>query len=175
MVQAILEGRKTMTRRIVNPQIRNGVTLQFHPDGYYLQRSDVTGLFDNNDLKCKYGQPGDVLWVRETHMYVGKPNIEYIFKCGYPANLHPDIVNIPSSRCIAWKPSIHMPKDAARIWLQIEEIRVERLQDITEDDAIAEGVEKVSSDHPNAEQYPYKCYLDDVNSISNAKYSFCSL
>lgn len=177
MVQAILEGRKTMTRRIVKPQIRNGVTLQFHPDGYCLQRSDITGFFDTNHIKCKYGQPGDVFWVRETWCLTQPKDPEtyyFGYKCGIqPYSSFAASEKFDFSSPDKWHPSIHMPKEAARIWLQVEEIRVERLQDITEEDAIAEGVEKVGDRFKNYYQ-PGKT-VKQVVGFLQAKISFKSL
>jgi len=133
MVQAILEGRKTMTRRIINPQ----------PDDSGLWNDDLYPCSLDSDLKgwngtvdetgeskefnCRYGKPGDVLWVRETFgIYLGA----FLFRAGYNGIF----------KGIKWKPSIHMPKDYARIWLQVEEIRVERLEQISSNDARAEGI-----------------------------------
>lgn len=132
MVQANLEDRKTQTRR----KLKVRGCKPFYPDTNW----------DLNEIKRwtkdyhPYGKPGDLLWVRETHMYIGKHLAEYIYKAGYPDNVHPSLENIPSIDCIDWKPSIHMPKSAARLWLMVEDIRVERVQDISEKDAIAEGV-----------------------------------
>ena len=125
MVQAILDGRKTMTRRVVKPQPAwiGEPNVPFKtPD------ADPKGI-----IKCPY-QPGDRLWVRET--WAGLPQFHnlnseierYIYKADEDATP------------LKWKPSIHMPKEAARIWLEVTSVRVERLQDITEEDAKAEGI-----------------------------------
>jgi len=115
MVQAILDGTKTQTRRIVK-----------EPKGFIGK-----WLFQNVDyvrtrVKCPYGKVGDVLWVRET--FTNSEEYPFIF---YKADA--DDVSIK------WKPSIFMPKEACRLFLQVKNIRVERLQDISEQDAIAEG------------------------------------
>ena len=136
MVQAILEGRKTQTRRIIKPQPKEGIiTTAFDfKKGFYASkikieenpdRFEITKLF-----KPKY-QTGDILWVRESF---AKPpiyafGVKYIYKAGFNESI------------CGWKPSIHMPKEAARIFLEVTNVRVERLQDISEDDAIAEGIE----------------------------------
>lgn len=155
MVQAILEGRKTMTRRIVKTT-QNGWNCQKNKEfvqseniaeSFFDNRTaspslkkELTGFhafFKDNEsdhklgIKCPYGQPGDVLWVRETFTRALTP--KFLYKA--------DGTQLFSAK---WKPSIHMPKAAARIWLQVEEIRVERLQDITEADALAEGVKYIS-------------------------------
>lgn len=108
MVQAILDGRKTQTRRIVKPQ----------------------PPYDEHEvITCPYGHAGDVLWVRET--WQPSSSVAYVhFKAdcrdGDPGK--------------GWKPSIHMPKDACRLFLLITSVRLERLQSITRQDAAAEGV-----------------------------------
>lgn len=85
-------------------------------------------------FKCPYGQPGDLLWVRESYRTIdqdfGLPRYEYKVS---------EKIDITSR----WKPSIHMPKAAARIWLQVESVKAERLNLITEADAIKEGVEVI--------------------------------
>jgi hypothetical protein len=135
MIRAIMDGRKTQTRRMVRPPIRNGVTLQFHPDGYYLQRSDITGFFDKKTIKCRYGQDGDALWVKETYM----PNGENHF---YSATLKDDPRMKDKFGILGkWTPSIFMRRYDSRINLFDIKIRVERLQDISQSDAQSEGAE----------------------------------
>lgn len=136
MVQAILAGRKTMTRRVVKGS-----------DDHYYQSlvnhasSKHTFVLNGNynpsendvcEIKCPYGQVGDLLWVRETWHYFDRPD-QFLYKANPNDHQHTD----------KWKPSIHMPKAACRIFLRITNIRVERLQDITEQDAITEGIEKI--------------------------------
>jgi hypothetical protein len=136
MVRALLDGRKSVTRRIVNPQPRdpyNGCEL---PSG-----SRVETLLP----RCPYGAPGDLLWVRETWADIsgatGQCTVAYRASC---ENNELDVVvgaaEICRLRVAKWRPSIHMPKWAARLWLRVEDVRVERLQDISEEDAKAEGV-----------------------------------
>lgn len=141
MVRAILEGRKTQTRRI--------------------KKSD----------KPKY-QKGDVLWVRETWAKIYDPiykqKIGYIYKCGH--NKNNDVYDFK------WKPSIHMPKEACRLFLEVVDVRLERLQDITEEDAIGEGIEIVDTNLGKG----YKFYLErpPINAkvvVKKPKESFMSL
>lgn len=141
MVQAILNGRKGCTRRIVKPQqfagmlpdkCKNGVPeeflkekkLMFKP---YCDMADVELI--NTAYKAPY-QPGDILYVRETFIQAAA----HIF--WYKANDNSWI-----SEGLRWKPSIHMPKEAARIWLKVTGVRVERLQDITGLSVKKEGIE----------------------------------
>ena len=134
MVQAILAGRKTQTRRIVKPQPSSGI------------RKSVfvkSGLEDGHgrEIKPRY-QPSDILWVRETfcevpyeHNHVSiKGGYITIPKYAYKADSERDYTGI-------WKPSIHMPREAARIFLRVTSVRVERLQEITAEDVIREGIE----------------------------------
>ena len=152
MVQAILAGRKTMTRRIIKPQptmydFENHKALAFEEPftkpGYIAVGVDRVKECPSY-LRCPYGQIGDVLWVRETWSQLdmdyraveGKLNGEEFKGCpiAYKAN------NDAPEHFGCWRPSIFMPRYAARLFLKVTNIRVERLQDITEEDAIAEGV-----------------------------------
>lgn len=142
MVQAILNGTKTETRRVMKPQpsVYNGNTVNVDSWGNYT--SDIED--DYKTYKCPYGQPGDVLYVREQFTYLKDAKepeqITTIYKADAHKVIHPDDIQL-----LKWKPSIHMPKAAARIWLQVEEIKVEQLQDITEESAIAEGIQVVKN------------------------------
>lgn len=120
MVRAILEGRKTMTRRIVKRQ----------PSGFDLNDKPVFGA-------CPYGAPGDRLWVKETWLpiYIDSLPGHVIDKTQYRA----DETN-PLSGAGMWHPSIYMPRKRSRIKLEITGVRVERLHTITEEDAKAEGI-----------------------------------
>ena len=125
MVRAILDGRKIQTRRVVK-----------NPENYYMDEM-LDGLWPykslGNPAKCPYGKVGDVLWVRETWAPLGDyPLCNYTFM--YKAD-----VSKPYSK---WKPSIHMPFAAARIFLRIKSVRVERLQDIDWKEAKAEGIQQ---------------------------------
>lgn len=159
MVQAILEGRKTMNRRVVKPQPNeNGMSFMKNPplDWERIYREEwKPWKLEKEDgetiaLHCPYGQPGDVLWVRETYC---------ISSCRkrYKANGEWSKEEIAAGENNRWKPSIHMPKAACRIWLHVKAVRVERLQDISEQDAIAEGVQ---ISFQNERYTLYKNYLN---------------
>lgn len=131
MVQTLLAGRKTQTRRIIKfPKDYDGK--EVYPNGSFGCKYSVEdGTLRR--LNCPYGLPGDLLWVRETCKGLAGP--KYYYKAdGFILKNH-----------WRWTPSIHMPKEAARIWLRVKTIRVERIQEITEVDAIAEG----AKDHLN--------------------------
>lgn len=145
MVQAILEGRKTQTRRIIKD-----TTPHWANDAYreHCIRS----------IRCPYGKPGDRLWVREKYRkyHVTKPDSDEIdldhevFEFAADKGIFP----IPmqdgdgfqmynkdgSEKMIPWRPAIHLKRVDARIFLEITNVRVERLQEISKDDAIAEGI-----------------------------------
>lgn len=124
MVRAIIEGRKTQTRRIMKPQPQEVDGVVYHAGGY------------PNLLPCPQGEVGDWLWVRETW----RPKT-HNFPTGHPYEYRATAEQDGTPTDGPWKPSLFMPRAASRITLQITEIRVERLNDISEADAIAEGIE----------------------------------
>lgn len=154
MVKANMEDRKTQTRREFNqPSYLTNESQSFKGMGFvngnpsHYAASIGTENFSTL-FKSPYGKPGDLLWVRETWLKLDRDHVitsEYAYKANGDSDtedLRKDYIK--SGRKYNWKPSIHMPKAASRLWLMVEEIRVERLQDITEEDAMAEGIEKVN-------------------------------
>lgn len=143
MVKALLDGRKTQTRRLNGLENQNE-----NPSRWELAGAVYDPAWDEGGWKsccdfqtldksvmsmaeCPYGQPGDILWVRETFRPIeqdfGVPRYEY--KASEKINIRDK-----------WKPGIHMPKIAARIFLKVTDVRIERLTDISNEDAIAEGI-----------------------------------
>jgi hypothetical protein len=123
MVRAILAGTKTQTRRAVK-----GLPLE------WLGEFTPEFVADPGNSLCPYGNPGERLWVREAHYCIGETReVFYRASDGF-SELQP-----PLQWSGPWKPSIHMPRWASRILLEVTEVRVERLQDISEADAVAEG------------------------------------
>jgi hypothetical protein len=187
MVQAILEGRKDRTRRTKGLDTVNKLPSDYDILGYTCDNGKHFAHFVDTTtgevtaIPCPYGKPGDILWVRETftildpehlmdgmiNRYVYKANCdgdcdelrkEYI-KSGYPYN---------------WKPSLFMPRTACRLFLRITKIGVERLQSITEKDAMKEGVEREMMEY----EYAYKDYMKNISyhfSPNAAKHSFKTL
>lgn len=141
MVQANLEDRKRMTRRIFKAMPISALdeTKKIWFDGGEWIAENQDGGCYQRPIVCPYGKPGDLLWVRETWRKSDFPEHDGIFE--FKASM--DAPNADWNKGI-WKPSIHMPKAAARIWLQIEEIRVERLNEISEEDAIDEGISYIA-------------------------------
>ena len=133
MVRAILDGQKTCTRRIVKGFIPDdaiwGYTV-FTPKGYISCRGTFPVGYGEKFFKLPY-QKGDILYVRETFIQAAAHTFWYKAddNSWMPEGLH-------------WKPSIHMPKEAARIWLRVTDVRVERLQEITDEGAEKEGYEE---------------------------------
>lgn len=122
MVRAILEGRKTQTRRIIKTQ----------PDKIWVDGRPWWNIGGLRWPKCPYGQTGEALWVRENCQYGNQLegcNETVLYAADYDREV-----------CWRWRPSIHMHRWASRITLEIKDIRVERLHDISEDDARAEGM-----------------------------------
>ncbi len=157
MVQAILDGRKTMTRRIVKPQ-PTGWTPEQEMDGITWAWC-VNGDQDYSErIRCPYGQPGDRLWVRET--WLPDPPDDHTWDdhtCTYVewSGCGAKTQDIPlalqdrkyclyratwDGHDLTWRPSIFMPRWASRITLEITGVRVERLQEITPQDIVKEGL-----------------------------------
>ncbi|MBK4771007.1 MAG: morphogenetic protein [Pantoea sp. Morm] len=130
MVRAVLDGRKTQTRRAVKFPIRD------KDFGCELSGNELVGeVFAGNYRNCPFGAVGDRLWVRETFA-TGLCTATTIAYC---ATHKPEDLDEGWYERIKWTPSIHMPRWASRITLEITGVRVERLNDISEDDAKAEG------------------------------------
>lgn len=155
MVRAILDGRKSETRRIL--RVAGMLASEFVEPSwggvFYAQENPKVPLVHSKDgtLRslgpCPYGAPGDLLWVRETWRLEDFEGTDgrYSAAVGFRADgaKHPTVrkrggVEIMDERC-GWRPSIHLPKRFARLWLLIEDARAERLQEITREGAIAEG------------------------------------
>lgn len=164
MVRAILDGRKTVTRRVakkipaethriepVQPFDGGNLKFECHWGGYM---PDVQGFKDGMAVVNPPYQPGDILYVRETWClrYDGE---KYFYKAD--KNTPREEKRLIDYDHEFWKPSIHMPKEAARIWLKVTDVRVERLQEITEEQALSEGVPD-SLDYPISKVYCPRCH-----------------
>jgi hypothetical protein len=158
MVRALLAGTKTQTRRAVKPEGAHHL-FQFRGTTAAAGADEPTGEWGwcgservvNKHIHCPYGKPGDRLWVRETFQRFTDDG-EVLYKAdraGFEA-----MNELKFDECIEafWRPSIHMPRAASRITLEITGVRVERLQDISEADALAEGVAQVVRDRLPVQQ-----------------------
>ena len=147
MVRAILAGQKTCTRRLPNKRVREG----------YFEYDDWANTVGGSGIKKlrekefyeQYPpyQVGDILYVRET-WGEGYEDGTYIYKASDKLANHP---MFKESSKLLYHPSIHMPKEAARIWLRVVDVQLERLQDISNDEAIAEGAQGIECNHVNAD------------------------
>ncbi len=151
MVRAILEGRKAVTRRIAKPVTHPDLGNIYAPGALVLEREPQHVI----DRACPYGQPGDRLWVREAWQgplisdeeqaanqswWKDMTKFQDPAHCAYRASGdNNEYVDPDGYFHCKWKPSIHMPRWASRILLEITAVRVERLQDITPNQCIAEG------------------------------------
>jgi hypothetical protein len=137
MVRAILDGRKTQTRRVVKVGKDKDWGIELAP-------CEVAGEVNQGNYRyCPYGAPGDRLWVRESFWGCDIPGHGdqpcVVYDDEWAGNEYHPRTARPWARKFGRIPSIHMPREASRITLEIKSVRVERLQDISEEDATAEG------------------------------------
>ncbi|AXN27821.1 hypothetical protein CP913_24090 [Pseudomonas aeruginosa] len=158
MVRAILEGRKTVTRRVVKDTGFYAIDAAIHGNDVALREREALST------RCPYGEPGDRLWVRETwglqvRSYGGGAGEFIVYRA-----TNPDAIYCRSSEGreypVKWKPSIHMHRHSSRILLEITAVRVERLQDISEEQALAEGVRGEPCDHARQACSDIGCWGD---------------
>ena len=173
MVRAILDGRKTVTRRLIKHDIEAILNSPFH-----LKNPEVSDKQIISKLCQPPYEPGDILYVRETW---GIRNLNYDDKIAYI--VYKASENEKDEGCIAvnfaddkfeklydsmaenspdWRPSIHMPKEAARIWIKVKDVRVKRVQEITLDDILNEGVSAL----PEAFNDPDNAYMQSKKIFS---------
>lgn len=156
MVKAILDGRKTVTRRLVKTNIVNQFDVENDNRTVVAFVQQSTGdSFKPTDV-APY-KVGDILYVRETYCDRWLPDgfLQGSERYGYKADGEPSWGywgNDSQCKTDVWIPSIHMPKEAARIFLRVTDVRVERLHDITEEQAVKEGI-KHMFDHLSLEEY----------------------
>ena len=176
MVKAILDGNKTQTRRVMKPQPSadfSPIAVEWYAptvvdrNGDEQPGAEIFGVYgDEEGYRCPYGAPGDVLWVREAwdFRHWSEPGNPFRVMVSYgadgfqklcqsPHDWNPMLYNQPR-----WRPSIHMPRWACRIELEIVNVRVERVQEITRDNAKAEGVGGVWR-NPLEKEYHYQRVL----------------
>jgi hypothetical protein len=167
MIRAILEGRKTQTRRIIKAyqdertpgwyfaKVRGGMVAGWQPERPI---EPYMGIVTD----CPYGQPGDRLWVRETWCECdGDTGRSVAYRADEWADCPADNGQ--------WRPSIFMPRWASRITLEVTGVRVERVQDISFNDALAEGMQDTGSIKDN----PFAQYFELWDQI-NPKYNWTS-
>lgn len=148
MVHAILQGRKMVTRRLVKPAPAGDGS---KPEELTITRPGYWNQFGDDFVYRQPYKPGDIMYVRETWQYAydlnGNDQIiectgRFLYAADNPAPFNDWIMPDGTHRDrMPWRPSIHMPKEAARIFLRVTDVRVEKLQDITEEQARKEGAE----------------------------------
>jgi hypothetical protein len=189
MVVALMNNTKTETRRLKGLEAINMFPDKFDFVGKYNDRKDEPGLhftfstdrltedefgkvcdkynYPSYTIKCPFGQHLDLLWVRETWCRDLEVEDWFLYRATEP-NAEDYDGGSP------WKPSIHMPKDAARIWLLVDDITVERLQNISEHSATCEGIELVKpAVFPEGPEY--KDYTEGSTTVLPPFWSFNSL
>lgn len=187
MVRAILEGRKSVTRRVIKPQpvLANDGLWDYWKGGEWQGAVDPGDGRFNFIQCCPYGMPGDRLWVREAwgsgdrFIYEGEqdpPRIVVYRADGAAMNYaHDDDGYFIEAQdwnlnLVKWRPSIHMPRWASRITLEVVDVRVERVQEISDEDVLAEGVsasQAVGVVVPGSDiTYPSLMFRDLWNSIN---------
>ena len=154
MVRAILSGTKTATRRLFKSPLSKAMepAREIFPEGGKWIARLKNGQCYRYPILCPFGEPGDYLWVKETW---APALCEIAYKADYSKNT----LSEERNRGI-WKPSIHMSKTAARIWLQITDIKPQRIQTVTEEEAREEGTK------------PGKLYWYDKTDQSNFREGF---
>ena len=166
MVRAILEGRKSCTRRIAKGFIPDDAVwgyTAFTPKGYISCRGTFADGYGEKFFKLPC-EPGDILYVRETwcddrqFTHDSTPG-RYFYKASENGDFK-------------WKPSIHMPKEAARIWLKVTNVRVERLQEITPKDAKNEGVGNLFYEDIGYSEKNYGTEVDPEYGIAKEQFAW---
>lgn len=157
MVRSILDGRKTCARRAI--KFPNGMTGR--PVGKAGDSSNPLGIMYPGGIKRPPYQPGDILYVRETFIQAAAHTFWY--KADDKSWMSKDLL---------WKPSIHMPKEAARIWLKVTDVRVERLQDITPQQAENEGVGNLFYEDIGYSEKNYGTEVDKEYGIAREQFAW---
>jgi hypothetical protein len=170
MVQANHIGIKNMTRRVIDEKYFDFLEYAFHH-----KKNLMDWVIENS----KY-LPGDILWVRET-WFSTRFDFKDLLSCGVTSHLRFKADNNfdPRKDCVgrSWRPSIHMPKEAARSFFQVTNVRIERLQDISEEDAKSEGAIKgIFKIGPNTEKKQFQFEHNNHGSYRDGfKYIWCKI
>lgn len=173
MVKAILDGRKTVTRRLVKTNIVNQFDVENDNRTVVAFVQQSTGdSFKPTDV-APY-KVGDILYVRETYANISDfvnyadyeidSDLKYLFKCDDNGEEHA-FIDVGVKR---WRPSIHMPKEAARIFLKVTDVRVERLQEMDHDAPAKEGIHFQSCPDGftwKSKSSPVSCYINPMASF----------
>jgi len=177
MVRAILGGRKTVTRRALKVQpVLKGKFWELGGAAWSVGCQSIRPVTGHSLATCcPYGMPGDRLWVRETFMDLRGTGVEHrqdpaspLQRYVYGADIKPGSSSDEARKDfgLKWKPSIHMPRPACRLLLEVTDVWVERLQDITYEQAVAEGIHRdhrmwfATDEGGVAHKYPQPAFRD---------------
>lgn len=177
MVRAIMEGRKTQTRRVIQPKPTDGPTPLYHHGKRVYGLSNALGIPEALGIwdVCPYGRPGDKLWVRETWRCEERGEHGLDGVCYKADGKFIPIQNTKEASDAwldarregdPWRPSIFMPRWASRITLEVVSVRVERVQEISREDCFAEGIafpEKLGPERMFAARISYQGLWDRIN------------
>lgn len=169
MVRAIIAGTKTQTRRVVKlPGVKQGFPMDYRGQDVDRWREVAHGEWQgmgyvtahpgvlapcHDPFWCPYGGEGDRLWVREAYRLDGTREGQIIYRATAPT----DAMDAPCR----WRPSIHMPRRASRLTLEVTCVRVERVREITPEDCLAEGIEWQMG--PDSTRLAYMELWDSIN------------
>lgn len=178
MVRAILGGEKTVTRRVMKPQPTpsnmggHSWPCPIHQTMLHVEQEmqNGEGIWGGlADSACPHGAPGDRLWVRETFATLSAGQYEPVKPAyGYGQEVRFAATD-PLADCdvgvrgYPWRPSIHMPRWASRILLEITAVRVERVQDISDEQALAEGVDQTNTSIPGYARQRFQDLWESIN------------
>ncbi len=163
MVRALLDGRKTQTRRALKHQPIDILPMPNAPGREWVILEQKAPEPKGKVVRCRFGKPGDLLWVRETWGVVDDKYHRIAYRADDGTASARVSEQLEGRR---WRPSIHMPRSASRITLRITEVRVERLNDISPEDAAAEGWPGPDEQNTIASAYPIAWYArlwDQIN------------
>ena len=166
MVRALLDGRKTQTRRIVKPQPERGEKYEaaepwLGDDGLWRWMHGVV-CREATARRCPYGVPGDRLWVRETFSFAGGQGVWELSQA-QSLGVERWLYRADGADADRWWPSIHMPRAASRLTLEVTGVRVERVQNISGADAIAEGFGGQEDAHEPSAREKFLSTFYDIN------------
>lgn len=159
MIRSILNGHKHQTRRMTGLKKINKKPSDYNFIGY--DQNTKSFEFRNINtkesvyVKCQYNSPDNILWVRESHVWIQSIHCHDLLEgsrtknqFAYKASVHKDFMNYAKEQYgYKWTPSLHMKKIACRLILKVKEIRVERMHDISREDALAEGIRAFTKDN----------------------------
>jgi hypothetical protein len=145
MIRALLAGTKTQTRRALKCQPIDIIPMPKAPDREWVILEQREPEPKGKVVRCRFGAPGDVLWCRETWARNANQLSDTYIETSTVYRADGEQRALDNGLELPWRPSIHMPRWASRLTLRITDVRVQRLQEISEADAMAEGIQKIGT------------------------------